>query len=193
VRSSVKKMCEFYRTVKRHGRVFVLCTSNPKHKQQQGLSTISHEEGSFTSSVIIYFEIRLEEHGNNFKMNNIAIDYVMRGSQIHLRKVEEFIAVVTNYDNSNIVYVSSASSLCQAILSPPFFPRFGGVRRFAVPVSISMEEERATQMKKAATYCDETVELQEMNKKESHSVKLEEKKSQKAQVDTLRHEKKFMP
>ncbi|PWA86642.1 Ribosomal protein L36 [Artemisia annua] len=49
VRSSVKKMCEFCRTVKRRGRVFVLCTANPKHKQRQGLSTISYEEGSFTS------------------------------------------------------------------------------------------------------------------------------------------------
>ncbi|GJZ20715.1 ribosomal protein L36 [Tanacetum coccineum] len=43
-------MCEFCRTVKRRGRVFVLCTANPKHKQRQGLSTISYEEGSFTSS-----------------------------------------------------------------------------------------------------------------------------------------------
>ncbi|XP_076901063.1 uncharacterized protein LOC143555384 [Bidens hawaiensis] len=41
VRSSVKKMCEFCRTVKRRGRVFVLCSANPKHKQRQGLSTIS--------------------------------------------------------------------------------------------------------------------------------------------------------
>ncbi|GJS30061.1 retrovirus-related pol polyprotein from transposon TNT 1-94 [Tanacetum coccineum] len=110
-------------------------------------------------------------------MNNIALDYVMIGSQIHLRRVKEFIVVVTNNDNSNIVYVSSASSLCQAILSPPFFPRFGGVRRFVAPSSISMEEERATQMKKAATHCDETVELQEMNNKENQSVKPEEKKS----------------
>ncbi|KAK9165188.1 hypothetical protein Scep_000379 [Stephania cephalantha] len=43
VRSSVKKMCEFCRTVKRRGRVYVLCTSNPKHKQRQGISTLSSE------------------------------------------------------------------------------------------------------------------------------------------------------
>ncbi|KAL2479657.1 Ribosomal protein L36 [Abeliophyllum distichum] len=43
VRSSVKKMCEFCRTVKRRGRVYVLCTANPKHKQRQGLSTFSYE------------------------------------------------------------------------------------------------------------------------------------------------------
>ncbi|KAH7546381.1 uncharacterized protein LOC107406283 [Ziziphus jujuba] len=43
VRSSVKKMCEFCRTVKRRGRVFVLCTANPKHKQRQGVSTFAFE------------------------------------------------------------------------------------------------------------------------------------------------------
>ncbi|KAF7153182.1 hypothetical protein RHSIM_Rhsim01G0068900 [Rhododendron simsii] len=41
VRSSVKKMCEFCRTVKRRGRVYVLCTVNPKHKQRQGMSTFA--------------------------------------------------------------------------------------------------------------------------------------------------------
>ncbi|KAJ4958394.1 hypothetical protein NE237_025505 [Protea cynaroides] len=43
VRSSVKKLCEFCRTVKRRGRVYVLCTANPKHKQRQGLSTFAYE------------------------------------------------------------------------------------------------------------------------------------------------------
>lgn len=43
VRASVKKMCEFCRTVKRRGRVYVLCTSNPKHKQRQGYSTFASE------------------------------------------------------------------------------------------------------------------------------------------------------
>ncbi|GER48266.1 ribosomal protein L36 [Striga asiatica] len=43
VRSSVKKMCEFCRTVKRRGRVYVLCTANPKHKQRQGISTFAYQ------------------------------------------------------------------------------------------------------------------------------------------------------
>ncbi|KAL5729046.1 hypothetical protein ACHQM5_002051 [Ranunculus cassubicifolius] len=43
VRSSVKKMCEFCRTVKRRGRVYILCTANPKHKQRQGMSTFAFE------------------------------------------------------------------------------------------------------------------------------------------------------
>ncbi|CAL1359196.1 unnamed protein product [Linum trigynum] len=43
VRSSVKKMCEFCQVVKRRGRVYVLCSSNPKHKQRQGLATFAHE------------------------------------------------------------------------------------------------------------------------------------------------------
>ncbi|KAK6945107.1 Ribosomal protein L36 [Dillenia turbinata] len=44
VRSSVKKMCEFCRTVKRRGRVYVLCTANPKHKQRQGIFTFAYEQ-----------------------------------------------------------------------------------------------------------------------------------------------------
>ncbi|KAK3002508.1 hypothetical protein RJ639_021420 [Escallonia herrerae] len=43
VRSSVKKMCEFCKTVKRRGRVYVLCPVNPKHKQRQGISTFAYE------------------------------------------------------------------------------------------------------------------------------------------------------
>ncbi|CAL0325698.1 unnamed protein product [Lupinus luteus] len=50
VRSSVKKMCEFCRTVKRRGRVFVLCTANPKHKQRQGMSTFANQHSSIPLS-----------------------------------------------------------------------------------------------------------------------------------------------
>ena len=35
VRSSVKKMCEACRLIKRHSKVMVIC-KNPKHKQRQG-------------------------------------------------------------------------------------------------------------------------------------------------------------
>ncbi|KAM7268729.1 hypothetical protein ACFE04_010895 [Oxalis oulophora] len=41
VRSSVKKMCEFCKTIKLRGRVYVICSSNPKHKQRQGMSTFA--------------------------------------------------------------------------------------------------------------------------------------------------------
>ncbi|KAL0013766.1 uncharacterized protein LOC115977066 [Quercus lobata] len=43
VRSSVKKMCEFCKTIKRRGRVYVICSANPKHKQRQGMSTFAYE------------------------------------------------------------------------------------------------------------------------------------------------------
>ncbi|XP_010454321.1 PREDICTED: uncharacterized protein LOC104736093 [Camelina sativa] len=43
VRSSVKKMCEFCKTVKRRGRVYIICSSNPKHKQRQGFSSFAFE------------------------------------------------------------------------------------------------------------------------------------------------------
>ncbi len=39
VRSSVKKLCEHCRTVRRNRVLFVVCKSNPKHKQRQGLHT----------------------------------------------------------------------------------------------------------------------------------------------------------
>lgn len=35
VSASVKKMCEKCRIIRRHGRVWVIC-SNPRHKQRQG-------------------------------------------------------------------------------------------------------------------------------------------------------------
>ncbi|KAL4188332.1 hypothetical protein AMTRI_Chr08g159530 [Amborella trichopoda] len=43
VRSSVKKLCEFCRIIRRRGIVRVLCTANPKHKQRQGMSTFAYE------------------------------------------------------------------------------------------------------------------------------------------------------
>ncbi|MCP4803153.1 MAG: 50S ribosomal protein L36 [Bacteroidetes bacterium] len=35
VRSSVKKMCNSCRIIRRRGRVIVICNKNPKHKQRQ--------------------------------------------------------------------------------------------------------------------------------------------------------------
>lgn len=35
VRSSVKKMCDSCKLIRRHGRLMVICR-NPKHKQRQG-------------------------------------------------------------------------------------------------------------------------------------------------------------
>ncbi len=35
VRTSVKKMCEKCKVVRRHRRVYIVC-ENPKHKQRQG-------------------------------------------------------------------------------------------------------------------------------------------------------------
>ncbi|MCL4392157.1 50S ribosomal protein L36 [Patescibacteria group bacterium] len=36
VRASVKKICASCKTVKRNGRLYVICPKNPKHKQRQG-------------------------------------------------------------------------------------------------------------------------------------------------------------
>jgi large subunit ribosomal protein L36 len=36
VRTSVKKICDYCRIVRREGRVLVICPRNPKHKQRQG-------------------------------------------------------------------------------------------------------------------------------------------------------------
>lgn len=36
VRSAAKKMCRNCRSVKRKGRVYIICKSNPRHKQRQG-------------------------------------------------------------------------------------------------------------------------------------------------------------
>ncbi|MBD3368911.1 50S ribosomal protein L36 [Candidatus Fermentibacteria bacterium] len=36
VRSSVKKICEHCRIVRRRGTVYVICSRDPRHKQRQG-------------------------------------------------------------------------------------------------------------------------------------------------------------
>ncbi|MBP6875122.1 MAG: 50S ribosomal protein L36 [Candidatus Eisenbacteria bacterium] len=36
VRSSVKKICENCKIIRRHGVVRVICKRNPRHKQRQG-------------------------------------------------------------------------------------------------------------------------------------------------------------
>ncbi len=36
VRSSVKRICESCKIVRRAGKVLVICPSNPRHKQRQG-------------------------------------------------------------------------------------------------------------------------------------------------------------
>ncbi|MBL8811205.1 MAG: 50S ribosomal protein L36 [Planctomycetaceae bacterium] len=36
VRSSVKRVCDFCKLVRRRGKIFVICSSNPRHKQRQG-------------------------------------------------------------------------------------------------------------------------------------------------------------
>ena len=41
VRSSVKPMCDKCKVIKRHGKVMVICSKYPNHKQRQGLSALS--------------------------------------------------------------------------------------------------------------------------------------------------------
>ena len=41
VRSSLKKMCDKCKVVKRGRKVMVVCESNPRHKQRQGFSTLA--------------------------------------------------------------------------------------------------------------------------------------------------------
>ncbi|MCL5004703.1 MAG: 50S ribosomal protein L36 [Patescibacteria group bacterium] len=36
VQSSVKKICKDCKTVRRQGRIYVICKKNTKHKQRQG-------------------------------------------------------------------------------------------------------------------------------------------------------------
>lgn len=85
VQSSVKKMCEFCRTVKRRGRVYVQCTANPKHKQRQGLSTFAvhsllcmySDAVSLCFSSLIYLfivaSVCLHVHIGSYGENNIYI------------------------------------------------------------------------------------------------------------------------
>ena len=36
VRPSVKPICEYCQVIRRHGKVWIICKRDPKHKQRQG-------------------------------------------------------------------------------------------------------------------------------------------------------------
>lgn len=36
VKASVKRICEDCKIVRRRGKIYVICKSNPRHKQRQG-------------------------------------------------------------------------------------------------------------------------------------------------------------
>ena len=50
VRSSVKIMCDGCNVVRRKGRVYILCTKNPRHKQVSGLSWVPQYTLTFTKA-----------------------------------------------------------------------------------------------------------------------------------------------
>ena len=41
VNPSVKPICDHCKVIRRHGRVMVICKSNPRHKQRQGYSPVA--------------------------------------------------------------------------------------------------------------------------------------------------------
>ncbi|GBG33342.1 50S ribosomal protein L36, chloroplastic [Hondaea fermentalgiana] len=43
VRTAVRKLCRDCQIVRRKGRVRVICKSNPRHKQRQGMHTVANE------------------------------------------------------------------------------------------------------------------------------------------------------
>lgn len=50
VRASVRKLCEHCRSVKRRGKVYILCSANQKHKQRQGISTSTWEAAATSAA-----------------------------------------------------------------------------------------------------------------------------------------------
>jgi len=44
-RSSLRRLCDACAFVRRRGKVYVRCVSNPKHKQVQGFSTSTNPDG----------------------------------------------------------------------------------------------------------------------------------------------------
>ena len=68
VRTSIKRLCEACRIVKRRGRLYVVCAKVPKHKQRQGLVTET------TSQTAMYFREE-EEEGEGGDRNKNINDY----------------------------------------------------------------------------------------------------------------------
>ena len=50
VRSSVRKLCEACRIVRRRGSVFVVCDKVPKHKQRQGMHLLTSPHAAAAAS-----------------------------------------------------------------------------------------------------------------------------------------------
>lgn len=64
VKSSVKKRCESCQTVKRRGIIYVICSSNPKHKQRQGYCSIAHE-GTIPTPLYVFFFLSMGNYGSD--------------------------------------------------------------------------------------------------------------------------------
>lgn len=52
MKTSVKRLCRACRVVKRKGRVYVVCSENPKHKQRQGLHALASPPEALTSGLV---------------------------------------------------------------------------------------------------------------------------------------------
>jgi ribosomal protein L36 len=65
VRSSVKKLCEYCRLVKRNNTVYVVCNKDQKHKQRQGFCTLAADQatGGFN-----------ENYGNQTMLNTEKVE-----------------------------------------------------------------------------------------------------------------------
>jgi large subunit ribosomal protein L36 len=53
VRSAIKKLCEHCRIVKRKGRLYVVCSKVPKHKQRQGIFTTAASEAAGVEAPVL--------------------------------------------------------------------------------------------------------------------------------------------
>ena len=139
--------------------VAVLALKNRQNKVQKQRVIV------FVASPIQESEEELEKLAKKLKKNDIAVDVINFGeTAINTSKLEKFISIVNNHDNSHLVTVSPGPTLLyEAVDRSPLFTEeggsfggFGGSGDFgfddpnmdpelALALRLSMEEERARQ------------------------------------------------
>ena len=72
VRPSVKPICEKCKVIKRKGRIMVIC-ENPKHKQKQGLITLSlgSKTGRIAGGCATLFANHADFHKKEIQQNTL--------------------------------------------------------------------------------------------------------------------------
>ncbi|CAI5477259.1 unnamed protein product [Closterium sp. Yama58-4] len=102
VRASVKRLCEACRVVRRRGRVYVVCATNPKHKQRQGFHTDIADSSSQPTAFLC-------NHHHNMTSN---------AAHVPSRPFSLFPRIIPAHSHSPPSTLTPSQSLVAAVMAP---------------------------------------------------------------------------